>query len=216
MKFFLILVLFACFSCERQVQKRHYTEIVSKPPELPAATVDPHAGLPGFEKFPPGSINNPQMPQESVASGGAIDLGWDLPDGWSQEPAGGLRLATFTAEGKEGVIECSLVSLAGSAGGLEENIRRWLGQVDLKEMTDSGLAEFITKQEKITTPDQLQTTIIDLTQLQSEKENSHPSIIAAIVALADKTIFIKMTGSRSALIENRQKFKAICQSLRKK
>jgi hypothetical protein len=38
-------------------------------------------------------------------------------------------------------------------------------------------------------------------------------MIAAIAELPDMTIFVKMTGSKEALAENRDRFSELCESL---
>ena len=42
-------------------------------------------------------------------------LAWTTPDGWEEQAGQGMRLATFVAGGERGRVECSVVSLAGSA-----------------------------------------------------------------------------------------------------
>jgi len=228
MTVFLISTLFVCISCEQKTEKRHYVEIVKKttPSEIMMPAEDPHAGIPGFEQMKeemmksgmmPGGMmpgGASAMPEGIVPPGPAADLTWSLPKGWKESPnKSSMRLATFTdGNGAQG-IECSIVSLGGSAGGLNENIRRWMGQVNLKDISDSELNAFIAKQEKITTQDNFATMIVDLTQLQSDSENTNPSIVAAIIEMEDKTVFVKMTGQRGALTKNRSKFKELCQSL---
>jgi len=54
-------------------------------------------------------------------------------------------------------------------------------------------------------------TIIDLSELSDGQQN--PSMIAAIAELEDKTIFVKMTGSRKDVVSNRKQFTSLCQSL---
>jgi len=214
---FFILISFVCTSCEQKTEKRHYVEIVSKAPEIPVSTVDPHAGIPGFEQMRQGMMQSgtSAMPEGIVPPGPAVELAWDLPSGWMESPnKSNMRLATFTAGSKEGSIECSIVSLGGMAGGVKENIRRWMGQVNIAEISDAKLDEFIAQQEQITTLGKFATTIIDLTQLQSNVDNSNPSIIAAMLILDDKTVFIKMTGKRAVLTAHRQKFEDLCKSLR--
>ena len=213
---FVVLISLVCTSCEKQAEKRHYVEIVSKAPEIPVSTVDPHAGIPGFEQMRQGMMQGTSaMPEGIVPPGPAVELAWDLPSGWTESPnKSSMRLATFTAGSGEGSIECSIVSLGGMAGGVKENIRRWMWQVNIAEISDAKFDEFIAQQEQITTLGKFATTIIDLTQLQSNVDNSNPSIIAAILILDDKTVFIKMTGKRAVLIAHRQKFEALCKSLR--
>jgi len=62
----------------------------------------------------------------------APQLKWTLPAGWTEKPAGEMRLASFAAPGKNGqAVDISIVPLPGLAGGDLNNVNRWRGQVGL-------------------------------------------------------------------------------------
>ncbi len=215
------LVIFILLSsCDQPAQRRQYVEITTQPPEASRSMTDPHANIPGFKEMlaaresGENSLPNMGMLAGVVAPGPEVDLSWELPEGWQQKSGTGMRLATFTAGQAEEAIECSIVSLGGMAGGLEENIHRWMGQINL-EVDDAQFQEFLKSMESFTTKGGFESTWIDLTTLQSPKAKNAPSIIAVVVTLGDKTIFIKMTGQYQALQMNREKFKKLCQSLTK-
>ncbi|MBI5415231.1 MAG: hypothetical protein HZA29_00280 [Candidatus Omnitrophica bacterium] len=217
-------------------------ETQARPAQMTAG--DPHAGLgdmpmddthaavrrrmssasggPG-EMAMPGAAGDMQMPsgvagdqmQEMLdASATKPPLSWQTPDGWQESPGSGMRLATFRSADTGDPVECALISLSGAAGGLESNVARWMGQLKLEVLSGEKMQKFLASRKKIKTPDGLPATIIDLAGLQPESDPRAPSMIATILDLDSMTVFVKMTGSRGAVLKNRDKFEALCQSLK--
>jgi len=76
----------------------------------------------------------------AAAQSGGPQLKWSLPDGWTTKPAGEMRLASFSAPGKNGnAVDISVVPLPGMAGGDLNNVNRWRGQVGLDPITEADL-----------------------------------------------------------------------------
>jgi hypothetical protein len=138
-------------------------------------------------------------------------LSWATPKGWSEEKGSGMRMVTFRAQGKSGGIECSIVSLGGMAGGLESNVARWMGQLKVAVPPDDQLKAFLDRQEAVQTKGDFAVTLIDLTQYTQDA--GAPSMIAGIARMPDMTVFVKMTGSRQAVTEQRQALRGLCASL---
>ena len=144
----------------------------------------------------------------------ATALSWTTPEGWQEEKGGGMRVATFKAGVGDLAVETSVISLAGSAGGMAANVSRWMGQLNLDIPSAVELDKFIERQEKITTPSGLAVTLIDFTQLQNDDQSEDPSMIAAVVEGTGNQVFIKMTGSKQAVLKNFDAFKALVGSLK--
>ena len=160
------LLLFAgsLFSgCEKSAEKRTYDEIAipsSQDPrvllqEMLARGEDPHAFLKG--EMPPGtgesnlSIGADTALEEPKASHPqTLPLLWHLPKGWREKPAGGMRLATITNP-QSPSLDISIVSLSGVAGGISANLNRWMKQIDLPELDERELDEFLKKQKTLKT-----------------------------------------------------------------
>lgn len=70
---------------------------------------------------------------------------WDLPEGWHQDPGGGMRLATIRPDPDDPALEMSVIPLQFRGDDVEEyvlaNVNRWRAQVGLVEIDASGLAE---------------------------------------------------------------------------
>ena len=76
----------------------------------------------------------------AAAQSGGPQLKWSLPDGWTTKPAGEMRLASFSAPGKNGnAVDISVVPLPGMAGGDLNNVNRWRGQVGLDPISEADL-----------------------------------------------------------------------------
>lgn len=203
-----IAALGALTGCDRGVTIRHYTEISRSPDaradrSLPAM---PSAGaMPGMTPQDPAMM---AMLDESVA---AVDLRWARPDGWSEQPGAGMRLVTFMSQ-EQDPVTCTVISLAGMSGGIEANVQRWAGQLNLAAGPDA-LAEFMSAQKTITVPSGIELRILDFRQLQPQAAADTPSMMAAIVALPGKSVFIKMTGSFAAVGRNHDAFLQLLKSL---
>jgi len=64
---------------------------------------------------------------------------WRTPEGWTELPAGSLRLASFRVAG-DPRAECSLTRLAGDAGGLAANVNRWREQMSAPPLSAQAIA----------------------------------------------------------------------------
>jgi hypothetical protein len=64
---------------------------------------------------------------------------WDLPDGWRQQPASGMRIATVQFGPEEDPIEMSVIPLAVPDGDTDAcivmNVNRWRDQMGLPQLT---------------------------------------------------------------------------------
>jgi hypothetical protein len=178
--------LLATPSCRQQPQTRQYEEKGSAVVQAP--------------KQPPR-----QLSQASWR--------WDKPLLWQEEKGDGLRLVTFLITGREGSAECALVALPGDGGGVEANVQRWLEQLNLPLFSPAELDDFITRQKKMRTESGLLVTVIDFTTLNQPQKRLGTSLLVAILASENQTLFIKMSGGKALLGENREVFYKFCQSL---
>ena len=165
-------------------------------------------------RLPMGGAVDQQTQKMLEASVARPPLSWATPEGWRELPGSGMRLATFRSADTGDPVECALISLAGDAGGLESNAARWMQQVNIAVPDAPAMEKFLAAQKKIKTPDGFDATVLDLTQLQSQDDLESPSMAAAIIVLPDMTVFVKMTGTRGAVLKNRDQFEALCESLK--
>ena len=158
--------------------------------------------------------SDPLMQKNLEASVDRTPLLWQTPQGWREQKGNGMRLATFTAGAGSQSIETTIISLGGQAGGISSNVVRWINQLQLPGLDDSSLQKFIQSQEKLQTSDGMPAVLIDLTSLQERSSGAVPSMIAAIINKSSAQIFIKMTGSKSAVLANKDKLKNFVKSIK--
>ena len=156
--------------------------------------VDPHAGL-----------DMPGMGLPSDNSGMGSMFTWTAPKGWKEEAGTGMRLATFHASADVKSIDCSIVALGGMAGGLEANLRRWMGQLGVKA-TDDELAALISSATDTKIKSGQDGKIFDLTTIQSKSRSSDKSMVVVMVTMDEATLFVKMSGTVETVKKNKEDF----------
>ena len=125
-----------------------------------------------------------------------------------------MRLVTFNSTDKKNPIETTIITLGGMAGGISSNVLRWMRQINMNIPETTDLEEYISNLEKFTTESNLNGVLIDLTQRQISAPEDVQSMIAAIIDNEDSQIFVKMTGTKTALLNNLSEFKSLSQSIR--
>ena len=156
--------------------------------------------------------SNKLMTSSNMPTSTNISLIWKSPKGWVESKGEGMRIVTFKTDDKD-PIECSIVSLGGMAGGLEANLIRWMKQINLNDISQDKVTDFMEHYEDLTNNNNLEIKIFDFTKLQEDKEWTAPSMIAGLVSVNDQTVFIKMTGTKSAVSKNLPSFKELLQSI---
>jgi len=208
----LLAFLTACFfsSCEKTALIRQYEEIRLEAPKPAMPDMeDPHK----FLSMPPMTAQSDVDLTPQTKS--PIDLAWDLPDTWRAEPGSGFRFASFKSE-KDSTIDCSIVILPGDVGGIDANIKRWLGQIHLSGLSESEYKEFRSSQNELKTKSGLTYLLIDFTELQQDLPADSPSMLAAILSLDEHLVFVKMTAPRDNISKEKSNFQSVLQSLRLK
>lgn len=197
----LLLINCACLlcACDNSVTVRQYKEIIVKQHAQPADRMRMAAQDPAMQK----------MLDQSIAQ---IQLHWTAPKGWVETKGSGMRLASFRSEERD-PVQCTIISLGGSAGGVKANVSRWLRQINVKHLTDEMIDDFIHEQPTIKGLGVFQIPLLDFTLLQKGSPLSTPSMMAAIYNLQDSSVFVKMTGTISAVRYNKDKFVQLCESI---
>jgi hypothetical protein len=202
-----ILCILSVFlsSCEQNPPETHYKEVVVEAPQAvvpsvpvtsPAPVQDPHAGL---DMSAIGAAIGMNSPMNSHM------FSWSAPQGWKEEPGGGMRLATFHLLSDAKAIDCSIVSLGGMAGGLEANLRRWMGQIGLQATPDE-LSSLIASAPSTKIKTGQEGRIFDFTSIQTRSPLSDKSMVAVMVVMDEATLFVKMTGTVGTVSKNKADF----------
>jgi len=172
------------------------------------------------EKNPTSSQNSQQVTPEiapahgNVSKPGHSHFQWDTPEGWIEDPnASGFRIASFTIKSGNRNSICTIIPLQGEAGGIKANVSRWLGQItNTMNPDETTLEKILAKQEKFLTKGQFPAVMVDLTPFTPETSDN--SILATIINIQGNSLFVKMSGDKSLLIENKDKFISLSKSLR--
>jgi hypothetical protein len=139
----------------------------------------------------------------------ASTLTWTTPASWTEQGASQMRLVTFKV-GSEGA-ECTITIFPGDVGGLEANLRRWLGQLRV-QVADAEVTKFSRAPETFQTEGGLPCLVYDFgSLLPADKPDS---LLAAVVPLDGSTAFVKFTASRNLLVAEKANFMALCRSLK--
>ncbi|MGA8656413.1 MAG: hypothetical protein WB586_09710 [Chthoniobacterales bacterium] len=136
-------------------------------------------------------------------------VNWTKPEGWEEQPLSEMRQGSFRANGPNGAaVDISVISFPGEAGGVESNINRWRGQVQLPPLA----AEEIEKATQHTTVDGKQVLLVDIQTPDGATKSAR--ILGAILQTADRSWFVKMTGDPNLLEAEKPKFLEFVQSFR--
>ena len=193
-----ILCIFMLFlsSCDQKPQESQYKEVVVQALQ----TVTPVASAPADQAMP-----SMGMPAGTMDSSVSNMFSWSVPQGWKQEAGEGMRLASFHLSSDAKAIDCSIVTLGGIAGGLEANLRRWMGQIGVKA-TDAELSTLISSAPSVKIKSGQEGKIFDFTSIQSKAESTVKSMVVVMSTLDEATLFVKMTGTLGSVSKNKADF----------
>ncbi|MCS6770683.1 MAG: hypothetical protein NZ740_01500 [Kiritimatiellae bacterium] len=194
---------------ENDLQPRRYREIFVEAPTRTERLADVAAmarAQPTESAAPsPADRDAPGAPTVAAAP---VAVRWTSPEGWVEKPGHPMRLMTF-AVGANGA-ECTLTAFPGPVGGLEGNLARWAGQINVSIPADE-LARFARSPQTFETEGGFPCLVYDFAAVAPEAD---PSMLAAILPADTHTIFVKLTAPRALIAEQKEAFLALCRSLR--
>tara|TARA_Y100001968_G_scaffold232567_1_gene215372 strand:+ start:597 stop:1169 length:573 start_codon:yes stop_codon:yes gene_type:complete len=139
-------------------------------------------------------------------------LNWAAPNHWIQKAPTDFRLASFDISTNNGsIIDLSITTFPGDAGGIEQNVNRWRRQINLEPENINIILQAAQKESSM---------LGEYFIFELKNEINDQAIIAAIIPYLDntqssvvETIFIKMNGSNSNLQELKYEFELFCKSI---
>jgi hypothetical protein len=143
----------------------------------------------------------PAADREAPAAGSPLK--YDVPEGWSEEPATGFRKASFRLSdgGESGEVLVS--DLDASAGDLLPNVNRWRGMIGLQPTTQLDVDQHA---ESIAVGRHEGKYI--------EMIGEGKATLAVICQAGGRAWFIKMTGDKGLVERQRDHFKSFVHSLK--
>ena len=143
----------------------------------------------------------PPMAAPGAPSARPTQVTGTAPANWEAQPLTPMRQASFLVKGDDGATaDISLVALAGTAGGVLDNVNRWLSQLGQPAITAEQLAN--TAQHVGSAFGDV--TVVDLAGLPEGADAAKDGrIVAGIASGEGKTYFFKMRGN-AALVESQK------------
>lgn len=175
-------------------------EIENPPSDSPAIWVE----LDGVFKTGPSMGGRPPMagaaaamPPAATAPSAAASAdeppkyAFELPEGWTEGRAGGMRLAAFDVTTEAGEAEVTMIEAGGDT---QANIGMWLSQVDPESKPDDAAAVLKTGEE---------TTVMGIPgmrfRLYGKPEGEKAIDVTMVPMEGGSSLFIKMTGVPAAV-----------------
>ena len=167
-----------------------------------------NGGTPPFAPFASGGAATGNPSADSATAGKSSPLKYELPAGWTDRGASGMRLLTiWIGEAKEPPNEITIIPASGD---LTSNVRRWQEQIT-ENVTDELVNQAIEKAVS-TKVDGVETKIVHLVD---SAEKPKQSIMAAIIPMDEQSsLFIKYKGDAETAEKEKQKFIQFVESIR--
>ncbi len=196
--------------CHRDDVKVYRVAKDNNQPQQPAAppmsTDTPNPSL------PPGHPDISSAPGAMPAASrtGAPQLTWKTPDGWTEVPAGEMRVASFKIQGPDGKqADVSVIPLPGLSGSTDDaNVNRWRGQVNLSPVSPDELKKSAESVQAAGQPAQL----YDIAGTNPGSGNPE-RILGVIQHRDDAAWFFKMTGDANLVEQQKAAFTAFLNSV---
>lgn len=142
------------------------------------------------------------------AGSGQIDI--ELPDSWVEEaPANSMRMLQARVPGDAGDGQLAVFYFGpGGGGGVEQNIERWLGQVQPADDSQPVRDTFESNGLKIHTVEAKGTITPSRMSMTAEAPEPQPNsmLLGAVVEGPGGPWFIKLTGPEATLEAQRDAF----------
>ena len=179
--------------------KASYVDITGKMAAGGTGMSPPFAGGRGAAPFADG-----QSGPITAASSSPVNPGltFDPPDSWTPGRMNSMRKAAFDVKDDKGVAEFTVSTLAAGGAALLPNVNRWLGQVGLPQVDDSGLSELVKDID-----------VGDIPSKYVELVGAEKSTLA-VVTLRDNTAwFFKMMGDAATVASEKSNFESFVKSV---
>ncbi|MBM3831978.1 MAG: hypothetical protein FJ403_01640 [Verrucomicrobia bacterium] len=157
----------------------------------------------------PKQTNAPSMAKAEADGPELPHANWNVPKGWIEKPASGMRVGSFSIRGPDGQeADVSIIPLGGRAGSELENINRWRGQIGLEPVP----AEQLSALTQDVAVGEARGSLVDMagTDAQTKKPTR---VIGAILPTKEATWFFKMTGADALVAEQKPVFTEFLKSV---
>lgn len=134
-------------------------------------------------------------------------LDYEIPEGWQEGKAGGMREAEFKVGPPDASAEVTVIQAGGD---LRSNVARWMGQIAEGTPEDAAVDEMMANAEKFNVSGRPAQRFI----IAGEAEEEQESIDATIVEMENgMSKFIKMKGAAKTVAEQSDSLRTFLDSL---
>ncbi|HEY9154581.1 MAG TPA: hypothetical protein VIM69_05590 [Opitutaceae bacterium] len=153
----------------------------------------------------------PKMPAITQETGNVPQLHYKAPTGWTEQPAGAVRIASFTIAGKEDrKADMSVTQFPGDVGGDLANVNRWRGQIQLSPITAADLSKDVREQDFPAG----QFSLVDMVSDKPVIDGKYRSrILGAWLKQPDRTWFFKLSGEADLVAAQQSAFEEFLKSI---
>lgn len=161
---------------------------------------------------PPALASSARGPESTAPASPAPRLRYELPAGWVDGGASGMRLATVTigaaTEGRE-------VTVIPASGSLRANVERWQGQLGTAADAATAAVDRALAEAETLDIDGTQATVVLLVDAAAADDGDGQAILGAMVPIDDSTaLFVKYKGDAAIARRERENFIRFVSSLR--
>ena len=174
-----------------------------------------------------GTGSEPAAPGAGGEAGGMVmppaqdpGVDWQTPKGWTEQPASGMRLATYAvpARGAGGeAARCAVYYFGpGQGGGIDDNIQRWIGEFE--NPSSPARRTFEVRGMKVSRVEVSGAYMAHAGMSEGGSESPAPgwTLLGAIVEGPNGALFFKLTGPTATVSPAAKEFDALVASLRTK
>ena len=148
----------------------------------------------------------PKLTTNSTATNTKLHFTWSAPDSWIVGSPSSMRVGSYKIPYSEGEGDLSITHFPGDAGGIEANVNRWRGQLDLQPLQFDEIIQMSTYGQSMIGSYKLFKIIND------KKPSS--AFLCSILSAKNSTIFIKLNVSKNGIYELENQFKNFCSSFK--
>lgn len=143
-----------------------------------------------------------------AASGTPGPVGFELPEGWQEKsPTGAMRSAEATIPGEDGDAEMVVFYFGpGQGGGVEPNLQRWVGQMQVAEGTEPERDSFQVGELTVTHITVHGTLLPSGMGTGPSEPQPDSTLMGAVVEGPSGPWFFKVTGPQATLEGEREAF----------
>lgn len=181
----------------------------AEPVAIAAAQSPANSAPPGS----PGRTGSPPGPTTSGDRGSAI--GYEVPEGWNDGGASGMRLATLFIGAPADKREVTIIPASGTLAG---NVERWQGQLDAAATPESLNEKALAAIAAAETVDVAGTTatVVLLRDAEAEADaEAGQAILGAMIPVDEsRALFVKFKGDAAVAARERERFSRFVSSIR--